>query len=630
MSLENNDKILSLNEKEKVRKKTAVFIGSVNNNTHLAKEAIANGIDEMYNNFKNGTLVVELLEDMETISVEDTGRGIPIHTKENRRLLFETTFAGTKLEANEKTTTGTNGCGMTVTQYTSIFFEVQSKYKGINHIVRYENCEEVYYKEEECDINEHGTKVVFKLDKEIYPKISYTIEEVKDMTKRSIITTPNIKSIFKHGNNIEEYNYKNLKEYFVSVSNNNIDSDILIANNKKIEEDDETNTIQFVLASFKDNPIQESYLNMNYLPEKGTLHDGLMLAVRLFIDRYIKEKGMYNNKEKSISIKDVESVIGYVLSNLSTKVEYQNQTKFSTAKELYKKISREFVLEQLEYFKVENPMELERIAKAILINKRANERATASIDRIKKKLQTTTNITEKLENYIDCELERGGELFIAEGWSAAGAILLARDANYQAVYSLKGKPLNILKADYEKIFKSKEIEGLIKVMGCGIEINNKNHNLFNINDLKFDKIIIAVDMDPDGIGHICPLLLTVFYKLTPELLKQNKIYVLMTPLFEIRNKKTDEMIYAYSEEMKNNIIKGKENLYDIGRCKGLGETNPEIMADCIKNENPNYLPINWDDAKNIAESFEVMMGNLDAERKEYIEENLHLYIGKGE
>lgn len=625
MNIENNDKILSLNERDKVRKKTAVFIGSVNNNTHLAKEAIANGIDEMYNNFDNGVLTVELFDDMETIAVKDTGRGIPIHTKENRRLLFETTFAGTKLEANEKTTTGTNGCGMTVTQYTSTFFEVKSKYKGINHIVRYENCEEVYYKEEICDINEHGTEVTFKLDEEIYPTISYTIEEVKDMTRRAIITTPNIKAIFKHKDIIEEYNYKNLKDYFISISSNNIDSDILVSSNKKIEDDGETNTIQFVLASFKDNPIQESYLNMNYLPEKGTLHDGLMLAVRLFLDKHIKEKGMYNNKEKSISIKDVESVIGYVLSNLSTKVEYQNQTKFSTAKELYKKISREFVLEQLEYFKTENPMELDRMANSVLINKRANERANASIDKIKKKLQVSSNtINNKIEKFVDCEAKFGGELFITEGDSAKGAIVLARDEEWQAAYPLRGKMKNLLKHGIEKLLDNEEVRDIILIMGCGVEVKVKGVNMFDLSKCRWKRIIFATDADPDG-AHIFCLGITFMYILCPTLLKEGYIHRLMTPLYEIRDRKTDEMHYAYSEYEKEDILKNLKD-YQISRVKGLGEADSKVMEDCISMDNPNYIQVTWDDAEAIVKKMEQWMGEDIVSRKEIIAERLYKYI----
>lgn len=624
MTLENNDKILSLDEKDKVRKKTAVFIGSVNNNTHLAKEAIANGIDEMYNNFESGILKVELFDDLETISVEDTGRGIPIHTKENRRLLFETTFAGTKLEANEKTTTGTNGCGMTVTQYTSEFFEVQSKYKGINHIVRYENCEEVSYIEEKCSDDEHGTKVIFKLDKEIYPTISYTIDEVKDMTKRSVITTPNIKAIFVHKDIVEEYNYKSLKDYLISTSSD-IDSDILVSSNKRVEEEGEVNIIQFVLASFKDEPIQESYLNMNYLPEKGTLHDGLMLAVRLFLDRHIKDKGMYNNKEKSISVKDVESVVGYVLSNLSTKVEYQNQTKFSTAKELYKKISREFVLEQLEYFNKENPHEIDRIANAVLINKRANERASASIDKIKKKLQANSStINNKIEKFVDCAAKTGGELFITEGDSAKGAIVLARDEEWQAAYPLRGKMKNILKNGIEKLLDNAEIRDIILIMGCGVEVKIKGVNMFDIDKCRWDKIIFATDADPDG-AHIFCLGITFMYILCPSLLKDGRIYRLMTPLYEIRDKKTDEMHYAYTEYEKDEVIKNIAD-YQISRVKGLGEANSKVMEDCINMDNPNYIQVTWDDAEAIAKKMEQWMGEDIIARKEIIAERLYQYI----
>lgn len=638
--MSNKDEIKALSTRAQCRDKISVWYGSSDNYCHGLKEVITNSIDEINNNFESGKVFVELKEDNETVIIEDTGRGIPLNgvslndkgeEVENYKLLFETLFAGSNYDNNEngKETGGVNGVGTCVLNHTSDVFKVTSFRDGNAYSVEYKDGGEFIEFKNLGKTQKHGTLMEFKLSKEVYTNTVYNPEELKDICKHFAAANNKVEIKFIYGEETEIYKFNSLEDYFDRNSTDN-ETDKFSVNNHIFEEEGERNRISYIITCAKDETFQETYLNGIYLPKKGTINDGIIKGFRLCMNRYIKDKGMYEAKEKQINDKDVEAVINFIATVNSTNQSYEGQTKFATDKQLYENLTKKLVEQQFEYFKVEQPFVVESMAKAILINKRANEKASASIDRLKKKLQASNNITEKLENYVDCDIEKGGELFIAEGWSAAGAILLARDASYQAIYSLKGKPLNILKAEYDKIFKNKEIEGLIKVLGCGIETNNKKHNMFDINNLKFDKVIISVDMDPDGIGHICPLLLTIFYKLTPELLKQGKVYVLMTPLFEIRNKKTDEMIYAYNEEMKNNIIKGKEELYDIGRCKGLGETNPEIMADCIKRENPNYLPISWDDAKAISESFEVMMGNLDKERKEYIEENLHLYIGRGE
>lgn len=623
------DVIKKLDTREQCRSKISVWFGSNDNYTHGLKEVLANSSDEINNNFDNGIITIDVDDNLEVISVEDTGRGIPIEMKtdgvENRVLLFETLFAGTNYDNNEsgKVTTGTNGVGTCVLNHTSKIFKVES-FRDKHYILEYENGGNFKeFKENKNKDKKHGTKITFKLDDEVYTNVVYNIEEIKEICKHYAIVNNNIKYILNYKNDTFEYYYTSIEDYFNKTVEDKHHLEVL---NTVYTENNETNTVKLVLSKTTNVTTQMTFLNGTHLPEQGSIYEGIVNGVRLYINKYLHENKIYSTKEKSITAKDVENSINFICAIESTNVEYANQTKLSTRKKLYKDLSQKHVTTYLELMKLQQPMDLDKLAQQIIINKRANDTAEKTIKNIKKKLTEKITITTKVEGYVDCRQRYGAELFIAEGNSALGSIMLARNSDFQACFPLRGKLMNTLKVEDKDVLKSKIIENLFKVLGCGIELNNsKIKGTFDKSQLKFDKILIATDADVDG-AHITCLILTAFYRLAPQLLKDEHIYIVNTPLFEIRDNKTDEMYYAQTDEEKDDIIQKLEN-YTVMRVKGLGELSAQAMK--ITGMNPktrNITLVKYDDAEKVSKAFDIWMGDAAVERKEEIEKRLHEYI----
>ena len=624
------DKIKSQDTRQQCREKLPVWYGSNDNYLHGLRECLANSTDEINENFDKGTIVVTLHKDNKTISIFDTGRGMPIMAKTgdkfNHELLFETLFAGTNYDNNEngKITTGTNGVGLCVLNHTSTYFGVESCNNGLEAQIIYEDGGRLKSKFKEKRNKDSYSLVTFTLDPEVYTNVEYNINEIKEIVKR--VAAVNHKIIYKVAYEEEEtvYSYNSISHYFKEEKVNN-STDILSMEEVKYEDANELNYVQISLAGSPDAQFQETYLNGTYLPEQGTIYDGIINGTKLFFNKYMKDNGLYNKNEKAINNKDVEGALNFICYFRSTKVSFSNQTKFSTTKKLYKDIAQKYIQTTLEVLAAEQPMEISTLANQILVNKRASEKANQSLEKLKKKLQgEVNNITNKIKAFTDCKNKKGGQLFIAEGQSAAGSIVLARNSEWQAVFALRGKLLNILKTDINKIFDNEEIKNLVSILGCGVELKNKNASLFDKSKLKFNDIIIATDADPDGL-HIQALVLTALYIIAPTLIKDGHVYILDTPLFEIRDLKTDKMHYAYTEQQKEEIL-SKLSKYRISRNKGLGEVDADTMAVCIDVKQGTKRQVQWTQAEEIAKNFETFMGNDLDSRREYIRQNLHRYI----
>jgi DNA gyrase subunit B len=633
-TLLNHDKIRVLNDREKAREKISIWYGSASNYVHGLKEVIANATDEIINHFDEGTVTVTLHDDLQTITVRDTGRGIPIAGETdgipNYELLFLTLFAGTKYDDDDKTNTGTNGVGLTVLCYTSSLLEVVSIYGGKRYFVRFEDGGRLV----DLDLNgqptdeHHGTIVTFRLDPEIYPVTIYNEEEVKDIVKRYAVSSPKVKLIFKHKDKEVEFHYDSVESYFEEVIGNTSTSPIITLPETLYEDDGEKTSVKIILATTTE-PIQESYLNLTYLSEGGAFNEGIVSGVKQFANKYCKENNLFPKGVNSFSTSDIESSISFVCVALSNKVEFQNQTKLSTNKRLYKKVAQKHTMQLLEVFRTENEEGLKKFINHLLLVQKHNTQYQKVKKELKKKLSEKIDGLNRITNLVDCKKHgKDSELFIAEGASALGSIVLARDASYQAVYPLRGKILNCLKADYSTIFKNQVITDLVRVLGCGIQADKKNKDLdtFDINKLRYGKIIIATDADPDGAQIAC-LIITMFYRLMPALIEKGYIYIAQTPLYEVKLE-NDEMIYFFSEREKEEKLPKIKGKYTLARCKGLGELNPDTMAFTAMNpETRNLIKVTVDDAKRMAESLEMWMGTIVEQRKEYISENLAEYVG---
>ena len=623
-----NDIIKTLTTREQCRDKISVWYGSADNYQHGFREVMANACDEINNNFDKGIIEVELFDDLQTISVKDTGRGIPIEGKTdgkpNRVLLFETLFSGTNYDnsKNGRITTGVNGVGTCTLNHTSTLFKVES-YRGKKlHELIYENGGEFksFKSYDNPLINEEyttGTKITFKLDDEVYTKTEYVYDEIIDICDKIAAVNPNIEFIIKHKDDIRNISYKSLQDYFINTMGNERSFESIV----KTFDKPEKNIYEIVLTGSLENNKQYTFLNGTYLPEQGSIYDGIINGIRLYSNNYFKSNNMYKSKEKNLTNKDVQGAVSFICKVESVNVSFSNQTKFSTAKKLYEELGKEYIQEMLEIWKNEEPMEFKRLMDIILVSKRSNEKVQDYMSKTKKKLQETITVENRVDGYVDCkEYGEDSMLFVCEGRSALGSIVLARDAKNQAVFPLRGKILNILKSPYDKIFKNKEIEGLVKVLGCGVESKTTK---IDFDKLRFGKLVIATDADCDGF-HIQCLVLTMIYRLMPTLLERGHVYILDTPLFEIRDLKEDKMYYAYYDKEKDEII-SKLSKYQVSRNKGLGELEPTTMSMCIKEGSNTIRQVQWEEIEEVNKWFETLMGEDLQTRKEYIKDNLHKY-----
>lgn len=577
------DNLYELSDREQAREKINMFFGDRSNFMHPLIEGINNNLDEVLNNFSTGTVEVELHDDLKTVTLRDTGRGIPIDTEEKAKLLFLKLFAGGKYDVTDNKTTGTFGCGLTATNYNCELFSCTSYLNGKEYRIDYfDGGKTVDGLVCLGDTDKHGTTLTFKLDSKSFDNIEYDPGVVENIVRRFSQISPNITIKYMYNGEAKEYNHTQ-KSYFDTFSDNHLGeplygvekhySQIVEVERKGVlVEVEETIDIDAVMvATTSEAPLQETMLNGNYLKNNGTIYDGILEGVKSFVDKYCKDNKLYKNKEKSVTSSDIEMSISFTCKIFNNLPSYENQTKFSTDKKYYKQVAKEYIQEQLEVYKLENTKDFKRLVEQVLICKRANEVNIKARQELKKKLTDKVDtINNRVDGFVDCEIDKGGELFLSEGLSALGSIVLARDSEFQACYPLRGKLLNLLKANLMSIFKNEEIVDIIKLLGTGIELNNKySKDLppFNLENMRWSKIICASDADSDG-RQINVLILTALYKLVPSIITGGYVYIAQPPLFQIKVT-DDEVYYALSIKEKDDIIKSLGNKkYEIHRLKG--------------------------------------------------------------
>ncbi|MBQ1170722.1 MAG: DNA topoisomerase, partial [Oscillospiraceae bacterium] len=313
---------------------------------------------------------------------------------------------------------------------------------------------------------------------------------------------------------------------------------------------------------------------------------------------------------------------------------FENQTKKSVNSKFTQDAMTAFFKEQLQVWFIENAQEAARAAEQILVNKRARESAERTKSSVKKKLSGSIDIANRVQKFVDCRTRDTAirELYIVEGDSALGSVKFARDAEFQGIMPVRGKILNCLKADYNKIFASPIITDLMKVLGCGVEVQGKKAkelSSFDIDNLRWNKVIICTDADVDGF-QIRTLILTMLYRLCPTLIRDGYVYIAESPLFEINYKeKNKEMTqFAYNEAEKAQILKSLEGKkVDIQRSKGLGENTKEMMWMTTMNpETRRLIKVMPEDAERTAMYFDMLLGDALQDRKNFIAENGARYL----
>ena len=633
------DIIKTLDDRGKAREKISIWFGSADNYTHGIKEVVANSTDEIINHFEEGTVDVLLHDDKRTIEIKDSGRGIPMAGETdgvpNYVLLFLTLFAGTKYGEGGYTDgnfTGSNGLGLTVVNYTSTMCEITSVREGKKYHIGFANGGEVIspLTETTANKNEHGTTVKFRLDDEVYTNTEFIPEEVESIVKRYAIGSNKITINYKYGEKESSFHYDNLLDYYTDLVGDKNTSSVAFGEAVTFDDGGEQTSISIALSTTTE-AIQESYLNLTHLSSGGKINDGIVNAVKLYANKYCKQNKLFPKNVNSFSDSDVEESISFVAVMLSNKVEFENQTKLSTQKNLYREVAKKRTTQILEIMEIEDTTGFKKIIDHLLLVQKDNTNNQKQKENLKKKLkEKVDNMVNKIDKFVDCRVHgEEAELYLAEGDSAHGSVVLARDGRFQASMPMGGKFLNVEKVNNIDAITSNDIVmNVIKVLGCGVDLGKKYKDVteFDIKKLRYGKIICASDEDPDGAQIQC-LVITMFNKLMPQIIHEGKLYIARTPLFEIKLK-NDEMIYAHTDEERDSLIKehGK-NIVNIARVKGLGELEAEVMAETAMNpETRHLIQVTIDDVKKAQQSIDDWMGSDVTNRKEFISTNLNKYI----
>ncbi|MDE7389402.1 MAG: DNA topoisomerase [Lachnospiraceae bacterium] len=645
-----NESITSLKGADRVRKRPAVIFGSdgLEGCEHSFFEILSNSIDEAREGYGR-TITVTYYSD-KSIEVEDHGRGIPVdfnkgEQRYNWELVFCELYAGGKYNNNEgenyEYSLGLNGLGLCSTQYSSEYMEVDIRRDSTRYSLSFKKGENVGgLKKEPYSKKDTGTKIRWRPDLDVFTDIDIPTEYFLDAIRRQAIVNAGIQFVFRKQNGKEfettEFMYNNgITDHVKELVGNDALTSVQSWQAERMVRDradkPEYKAKMSISVAFSNKvKAQEFYHNSSWLEHGGAHEAAVKNAFVYQIDSYLKQNGKYNKSESKIKFNDVEECLVVVISSFSSVTSYENQTKKAINNKGIQDALVEVLRHQLEIYFIENPLEAERVAGQVLVNKRSREKAEKTRLDIKKTLSSNMDMTGRVAKFVDCRSKdvEQRELFIVEGDSALGACKQARNPDFQAIMPIRGKILNCLKADYDKIFKSEIITDLLKVLGCGVEVksrSNKNLSLFDMNMLRWNKVILCTDADVDGF-QIRTLLLTMLYRLTPTLIKEGKVFIAESPLYEITTK--SQIYFAYTEAEKDMFIKeiGNEK-FTIQRSKGLGENEPDMMNLTTMNPNTRRLiKIMPDDVEKTAEIFDVLLGdNLNA-RKEYIVKNGANYI----
>ena len=645
-----NESISKLEGADRVRKRPAVIFGSdgLEGCEHSIFEIISNSIDEAREGYGKKIIVTVYADG--SIEVQDFARGVPVdfNNKENCfnwELLFCEMYAGGKYNTNGgenyEFSLGLNGLGLCATQYASEFMTVEVKRDGFIYHLAFQKGQNVGgLKKEPYPGKDTGTKIRWKPDLEVFTDIEVPLEFYLDILKRQAVVNDGLLFLLRYqsGNKFEnyEFQYKNgISDYAAELVADKALTPLQFWQTERVGRDREDRPdykvkINAAVTFSNQVHLKEYYHNSSYLEHGGSPEKAVRYAFVVQIDNYLKQNNKYQKNESKISFADVEECLVIVISSFSTQTSYENQTKKAINNRFIYEAMADFFKHQLEVYFIENHAQAEKIAEQVLINKRSRERSERERLNLKKTLQTGNDMANRVQKFVDCRsrdvAER--ELYIVEGDSALGSCKLARDAAFQAIMPVRGKILNCLKAEYDKIFKSDIITDLLKVLGCGVEVRskaNKNLSNFDLQNLRWNKIVICTDADVDGF-HIRTLILTMIYRLMPTLIREGKVFIAETPLYEINTKSMT--YFAYDENEKKEILEkiGNEKC-ELQRSKGLGENQPDMMNLTTMNpETRRLIKIMPEDAERTSEVFDLLLGDNLAGRKDYISENGYLYM----
>ena len=653
----NNQSITSLKGADRVRKRPAVIFGSdgLEGAEHSVFEILSNSVDEAREGY--GSVINLTAFRDKSVEVEDFGRGVPLGWNEseqrwNWELVYCELYAGGKYDNNSgdaayEYSLGLNGLGACATQYASEYYEVRS-YDGVNESAisfkKGEPVTELRVRPLEKKERRTGTVQRWRPDLEVFTEIDIPREYYLDMLKRQAVVNAHVRFVFKWEEadgsfTTEEFCYENgITDYIAEVAGDTAETKIALFHletkgRDRADMNDYKLVADVAWTMSKTVSLIEHYHNSSWLEHGGSPDKAVRLAFVSAVDKRLKAAGKYNKNESKITFPDIEDCLVLVTNSFSTRPSYANQTKKAITNTFIADAMNEFLKNQLEYFFAENPVDSDRFLNQVLVNKRSREQAESARLDLKKKLATSMDVAHRVEKFVACRSKDPElrEVYIVEGDSAMTSVKLARNADFQAIIPVRGKTLNCMKATYDRIFKSDIILDLLRVIGCGVEIQTKHKAdmvAFDLANLRWSKIIICTDADEDGF-QIRTLLLTLFYRLLPTLLREGRVYIAESPLYEIKVSGRDSE-YAYSEPEKVRItarLDAEKKKYTLQRSKGLGENSADMMAKTTMNPATRRLiRVTPSEAEATARMFDLMLGDDLSGRKRYIADHGAEYL----
>ncbi len=646
-----NESISSLKGADRVRKRPGVIFGSdgLEGCEHAVFEILSNSIDEAREGYGREIILTSYRD--KSIEVEDFGRGCPVdynpaEKRYNWELVFCELYAGGKYDNeggdNYEYSLGLNGLGSCATQYSSEYMDVTVWRDGKKYDLHFEKGENVGgLRSEDYAKKRTGSRIHWKPDLEVFTDIDIPDSYFEDVMKKQAVVNSGVSFKLR----IEEekgfretvYLYENgIRDYVAELAGeDSLTLPEYIEGERRGRDRADMPDYKVKLSaafcfSNKFNCI-EYYHNSSWLEYGGAPEKATKSAFVSAVDALLRKQGKYQKNESKVTFNDIQDCLILVTNCFSTRTSYENQTKKAITNRFIQEAMTEFFKSKLEIYFIENPKDAEKIMEQVLVNKRSRETAERTRQNMKKKLTGSVDLTSRIEKFVDCRTKDVSrrEIYIVEGDSALGACKQSRDAEFQGIMPVRGKILNCLKADYARIFKSEIITDLLKVLGCGVEVNdkhNKDINTFDLENLRWNKIIICTDADVDGY-QIRTLILTMIYRLVPSLIRLGYVYIAESPLYEINHK--GKTWFAYTEKDKADILAklGENAKPVIQRSKGLGENDPEMMWMTTMNpETRRLIKVLPSDVQQTAETFDLLLGDNLSGRKNHIAENGWRYI----
>ena len=624
------DQIQILEGLEAVRKRPGMYIGSTSSKGlhHLVYEIVDNAVDEALAGFCS-TIEVDINEG-DIITVKDDGRGIPvdINTKTGKpavEVVFTILHAGGKFGGGGyKVSGGLHGVGASVVNALSEWLEVKVCRNGKVYFQRYERGHVVNELQVvgDCEENFTGTSVTFKTDTQIFEDTVYDFETLKTRLRETAFLTKGLKIILRDNRENEEkkervFHYEGgIKEFVTYLNKGKTPLFEQVIYCEGMKEDIYVEVAMQHNDSYTENTY--SFVNNIITPEGGTHLEGFKRALTKTFNDYARTNKLLKDSEQNLTGEDIREGLTAIISIKIPEPQFEGQTKQKLGNSEARAAVENVVSEQLRYFLEQNPQVARSICEKSILAQRARDAARKARDltRSRKTALDGNGLPGKLADCSD-KNPANCEIFIVEGDSAGGSAKTARSRATQAILPLRGKILNVEKARLDRILGNAEIKAMITAFGTGI------HDDFELEKLRYDKIIIMTDADVDG-AHIATLLLTFLYRFMPMLIKTGHVYLATPPLYQVtKNKK---VWYAYSDEQLNQILTeiGRDNNNKIQRYKGLGEMDADQLWETTMDPKTRILKkVQYDESlkSEIDLTFTTLMGDQVEPRREFIEAN---------